>query len=251
MVSNGSRARPLIGVTTYLERAKFGVWDVESAVLHRDYLDSVVRAGGNPVLLPPVGTWDADSASFLDGLVLAGGADVDPALYGRPRDPRTGPARPERDAVELNLTRAALKLDLPLLAVCRGMQVLNVALGGTLVQHVDGHNPSPAVYEHTGIAVAPGSALAGIVGLATTVFCHHHQALDVLGDGLRVVAVAPDGTVEAVELTGARFVLGVQSHPEADTEDDRLFAALVGASRDRAVRDRAVQDRVVRDRGEQ
>ncbi|MER5266489.1 gamma-glutamyl-gamma-aminobutyrate hydrolase family protein [Actinosynnema sp. NPDC002837] len=241
MVSNGSRARPLIGVTTYLERARFGVWDVEAAVLHRDYLDSVVRAAGNPVLLPPVGTWDADSAAFLDGLVLAGGADVDPARYGRPRDPRTGPARPERDEVELSLARAALELDLPLLAVCRGMQVLNVALGGTLVQHVDGHNPAPGVFEHTGVAVAPGSALAGIVGLATTVFCHHHQALDVLGDGLRVVASAPDGTVEAVELPGARFVLGVQSHPEADTEDDRLFAALVGAGRDRAARDRGAK----------
>ncbi|MFE2751829.1 gamma-glutamyl-gamma-aminobutyrate hydrolase family protein [Actinosynnema sp. NPDC059335] len=236
MVSNGSRARPLIGVSTYLERVRFGVWDVEAAVLHRDYLDSVVRAGGNPVLLPPVGSWDADSVGFLDGLVLAGGADVDPALYGRPRDPRTGPARPERDAVELGLARAALKLDLPLLAVCRGMQVLNVALGGTLVQHVDGHNPAPAVFQHTGIAVAPGSVLAGIVGLATTVFCHHHQALDVLGDGLRVVAGAPDGTPEAVELPGSRFVLGVQSHPEADTEDDRLFAALVGAARDRGVK---------------
>ncbi|WP_367128981.1 gamma-glutamyl-gamma-aminobutyrate hydrolase family protein [Saccharothrix sp. HUAS TT1] len=241
MVSNGSRARPLIGVSTYLERVRFGVWDVEAAVLHRDYLDSVVRAGGNPVLLPPLGTWDADGVAFLDGLVLAGGADVDPALYGRPRDPRTGPARPERDLAELALARAALELDLPLLAVCRGMQVLNVALGGTLVQHVDGHNPAPGVYGHTGIAVAPGSALAGIVGLATTVYCHHHQALDVLGDGLRVVAGAPDGTPEAVELPGARFALGVQSHPEADNEDDRLFAALVGASRDRAAHDRGVK----------
>ncbi|MFI9008255.1 gamma-glutamyl-gamma-aminobutyrate hydrolase family protein [Actinosynnema sp. NPDC053489] len=249
MGSNGSRARPLIGVSTYLERVKFGVWDVEAAVLHRDYLDSVVRAGGNPVLLPPVGAWDADSVAFLDGLVLAGGADVDPALYGRPRDPRTGPARPGRDAVELDLTRAALKLDLPLLAVCRGMQVLNVALGGTLVQHVDGHNPSPGVFEHTGIAVAPGSVLAGVVGLATTVYCHHHQALDVLGDGLRVVAGAPDGTVEAVELPGSRFVLGVQSHPEADNEDDRLFAALVGAAADRSAQDRSAQDRSAQDRG--
>ncbi|WP_051772641.1 gamma-glutamyl-gamma-aminobutyrate hydrolase family protein [Saccharothrix sp. NRRL B-16314] len=247
MVSNGSSrsggpaargGRPLIGVSTYLERARFGVWDVEAAVLHRDYLDSVVRAGGNPVLLPPVGEWDADAIGFLDGLVLAGGADVDPSRYGRPRDPRTGPARPERDAVELSLTRAALKLDLPLLAVCRGMQVLNVALGGTLVQHVEGHNPAPAVFEHTGIAVAPGSRLAGVVGLATTVHCHHHQALDVVGDGLRVVAGAPDGTVEAVELPGASFVLGVQSHPEADSEDDRLFAALVDAASDR---DRGVE----------
>ncbi|MBW4717578.1 gamma-glutamyl-gamma-aminobutyrate hydrolase family protein [Saccharothrix obliqua] len=228
MVSNGSR--PLIGVTTYLERTRFGVWDVPAAVLHRDYLDSVVRAGGNPVLLPPVGVWDASAIGFLDGLVLAGGADVDPARYGRPRDTRTGPPRPDRDAAELELVRAALKLDLPLLGVCRGMQVLNVALGGTLAQHVEGHNPAPAAFEHTGVAVAPGTLLAGVVGLATTVHCHHHQAVDDLGDGLRVVASAPDGTVEAVELPGSRFVLGVQSHPEADSEDDRLFAALVAAT---------------------
>ncbi|CCH30329.1 gamma-glutamyl-gamma-aminobutyrate hydrolase family protein [Actinosynnema sp. NPDC047251] len=229
MVSNGSR--PLIGVSTYLERARFGVWDVEAAVLHRDYLDSVVRAGGNPVLLPPVGAWDTDSIGFLDGLVLSGGADVDPARYGRARDPRTGPPRTDRDTAELTLVRAALELDLPLLGVCRGMQVLNVALGGTLHQHVEGHNPAPAVFEHTGIAVAPGTRLARIVGPATTVHCHHHQSLDVVGDGLAVVASAPDGTVEAVELPGARFVLGVQSHPEADSEDDRLFAALVDATR--------------------
>ncbi len=234
MVSNGSR--PLIGVSTYLERTRFGVWDVEAAVLHRDYLDSVVRAGGNPVLLPPVGVWDADTIGFLDGLVLAGGADLDPALYHRKRDVRTGPPRPDRDVAELGLARAALKLDLPVLGVCRGMQVLNVALGGTLHQHVEGHNPAPAVFQHTGIAVAPGTLLSRIVGMATTVHCHHHQALDVIGDGLRVVAGAPDGTVEAVELPGARFVLGVQSHPEADSEDDRLFAALVGATRERDVR---------------
>ncbi|MDQ2585342.1 gamma-glutamyl-gamma-aminobutyrate hydrolase family protein [Saccharothrix yanglingensis] len=239
MASNGSR--PLIGVSTYLERAAFGIWDAEAAVLHRDYLDSVVRAGGNPVLLPPVGHWDADSIGFLDGLVLAGGADVDPARYGRPRDPRTGPPRPERDAAELDLARAALELDLPLLAVCRGMQVLNVALGGTLVQHVDGHCAAPGVFEHTGITVAAGSVLSSVVGRATTVHCHHHQALDVLGDGLLVTATAPDGTPEAVELPGARFALGVQSHPEADREDDRLFAALVAARRPAHARDGGVR----------
>ncbi|WP_209619987.1 gamma-glutamyl-gamma-aminobutyrate hydrolase family protein [Saccharothrix coeruleofusca] len=230
MASNGSR--PLIGVTTYLERARFGVWDVDAAVLHRDYLDSVVRAGGNPVLLPPMGEWDARAVGFLDGLVLAGGADVDPARYGAARDPRTGPARPDRDAAELALARAALELDLPLLAVCRGMQVLNVALGGTLRQHVDGHNPAPAVFERTEITVAPGTALAAVVGDRTGVNCHHHQALDELGKGLEVVAVAPDGVVEAVELPDARFALGVQSHPETDREDLRLFGALVRAAQE-------------------
>ncbi|NUT95823.1 MAG: gamma-glutamyl-gamma-aminobutyrate hydrolase family protein [Saccharothrix sp.] len=225
MASNGSR--PLIGISTYLDRARFGVWDVEAAVLHRDYLDSVVRAGGQPVLLPSVGEW-AD-LSFLDGLVLAGGADVDPALYGAARDPRTGPAAVERDAAELTLARAALAADLPLLAVCRGMQILNVALGGTLVQHVDGHNVTPAVFEKVDVRVS-GGRLAGVVGPSVSVMCHHHQALDVLGEGLVVTGRAPDGVVEAVELPDRRFVVGVQSHPEASRED-RVFGAFVEAAR--------------------
>ncbi|MFI9812013.1 gamma-glutamyl-gamma-aminobutyrate hydrolase family protein [Saccharothrix variisporea] len=225
MASNGSR--PLIGISTYLDRARFGVWDVEAAVLHRDYLDSVVRAGGQPVLLPPVGEWT--DVSFLDGLVLAGGADVDPALYGAARDPRTGPAAVERDAAELALARAALAADLPLLAVCRGMQILNVALGGTLVQHVDGHNVTPAVFEKVDVTVS-GGRLAAVVGSTVSVMCHHHQALDVLGDGLVVTGRAPDGVVEAVELPDRRFVVGVQSHPEASRED-RVFGAFVEAAR--------------------
>ncbi|GLZ33473.1 glutamine amidotransferase [Lentzea sp. NBRC 105346] len=222
--------KPLIGISTYLERTRFGFWDVEAAVLYRGYLDCVVRAGGNPVMLPPVGDWNADSIGFLDGLVLAGGADVDPATYGAEAAPETGAPRPDRDAAELALVHAALKNDLPLLGVCRGMQVLNVALGGTLHQHVEGHNPAPSVFEHTEITVSDG-VLAEILGAGTTVRCHHHQALDRLGDGLRVVATAPDGVVEAVELDGARFVVGVQSHPEQDVEDLRLFEALIAAAR--------------------
>ncbi|MBB5954259.1 putative glutamine amidotransferase [Saccharothrix tamanrassetensis] len=228
MVSNGSE--PLIGISTYLDRTRFGVWDVEAAVLHRAYLDSVVRAGGNPVLLPPLGNWNAGTIAFLDGLVLAGGGDVDPARYGAARDPRTGKANAHRDDAELALARAALELDLPLLAVCRGMQVLNVVLGGTLHQHVAGHNVTPAVFEKVDVAVVAGSALAGIVGPSLSVLCHHHQTLDRIGDGLEVVATAPDGEVEAVELPRKRFVLGIQSHPEADRED-RLFDAFVDAVR--------------------
>jgi putative glutamine amidotransferase len=226
--------KPLIGISTYLERTKFGFWDVEAAVLYRGYLDCVVRAGGNPVMLPPVGDWNADSIGFLDGLVLAGGADVDPTTYGQEPAPETGAPRPERDASEFALVHAALKNDLPVLGVCRGMQVLNVALGGTLHQHVDGHNPAPSVFEHTEIFVRSDSTLEGILGRGTTVQCHHHQALDRLGDGLRVVATAPDGIAEAVELDGARFVVGVQSHPEQDVDDLRLFEALIAAARRRA-----------------
>ncbi|SDP89614.1 gamma-glutamyl-gamma-aminobutyrate hydrolase family protein [Lentzea jiangxiensis] len=229
-----SASKPLVGISTYLERTRFGHWDVEAAVLYRGYLDCVVQAGGNPVMLPPVGAWNAETIAFLDGLVIAGGADIDPAAYGAERDDRTGTPNPARDETEFALVEAALKLDLPLLGVCRGMQVLNVALGGTLHQHVEGHNPAPAVFEHTEIEIAEGTALHGILGGRTTVQCHHHQSLDRVADGLGVTARAPDGTVEAVELEGARFVVGVQSHPEQDIEDLRLFAALVDVARRKA-----------------
>ncbi|SEQ50719.1 gamma-glutamyl-gamma-aminobutyrate hydrolase family protein [Lentzea albida] len=229
-----SASKPLIGISTYLERTRFGHWDVEAAVLYRGYLDCVVQAGGNPVMLPPVGAWNAETIAFLDALVIAGGADIDPGTYGAEPDERTGDPNPARDEAEFALVEAALKLDLPLLGVCRGMQVLNVALGGTLHQHVEGHNPAPAVFEHTEITVAEGTALHRILGGRTTVQCHHHQSLDRIADGLRVTAQAPDGTVEAVELEGARFVVGVQSHPEQDIEDLRLFEALVDVARSKA-----------------
>jgi putative glutamine amidotransferase len=229
-----SASKPLIGISTYLERTRFGHWDVEAAVLYRGYLDCVVKAGGNPVMLPPVGTWTAETIAFLDGLVIAGGADIDPAAYGAEKHEKTGEPRRDRDEAEFALVEAALKLDLPVLGVCRGMQVLNVALGGTLHQHVEGHNPAPGVFGHTDIEIVGDSRLHDVLGDATTVQCHHHQSLDRVADGLRVTAEAPDGTVEAVELEGAPFVVGVQSHPEQDTEDLRLFEALVEAARRRA-----------------
>ncbi|MDT7786412.1 MAG: putative glutamine amidotransferase [Pseudonocardiales bacterium] len=229
-----SASKPLIGISTYLERTRFGLWDVEAAVLYRGYLDCVVKAGGNPVMLPPVGTWTAETIGFLDGLVIAGGADVDPATYGAEPHELTGEPRRDRDDSEFALVEAALKLDLPVLGVCRGMQVLNVALGGTLHQHIEGHNEAPGVFGHTDIAVVPDTKLHAILGDHTGVQCHHHQSLDRIADGLRVTAEAPDGTVEAVELDGARFVVGVQSHPEQDIEDLRLFEALVSAARSRA-----------------
>ncbi|SES03256.1 putative glutamine amidotransferase [Lentzea xinjiangensis] len=229
-----SASEPVIGISTYLERTRFGHWDVEAAVLYRGYLDCVVQAGGTPVMLPPVGTWTSETIAFLDGLVIAGGADVDPAAYGAERHPMTGEPHRDRDDAEFALVEAALKLDLPVLGVCRGMQVLNVALGGTLHQHIEGHNPAPGVFGHTEIEVVPGTRLHTIIGSRTTVQCHHHQSLDRVADGLHVTARAPDGTVEAVELEGARFVLGVQSHPEQDVEDLRLFGDLVDVARRKA-----------------
>ncbi|MFJ5989400.1 gamma-glutamyl-gamma-aminobutyrate hydrolase family protein [Lentzea sp. NPDC092896] len=229
-----SASKPLIGISTYLERTRFGLWDVEAAVLYRGYLDCVVEAGGNPVMLPPVGTWNAETIGFLDGLVIAGGADIDPAAYGAEKHERTGEPSRARDDAEFALVEAALKLDLPVLGVCRGMQVLNVALGGTLHQHIEGHNEAPGVFGSTDITVAADSQLHTVLGDRTTVQCHHHQSLDRVADGLRVTAKAPDGTAEAVELEGARFVVGVQSHPEQDIEDLRLFEALVAAARSKA-----------------
>lgn len=235
MALNASNA-PVIGITTYLEQTRFGVWDVPAAVLQRGYLDGVVAAGGLPVLLPPVGEGAAAVLSRVDGLLVAGGADVDPVHYGAERVAATGPARPDRDFSEHTLIEAALANGVPLLGVCRGMQLLNVVLGGTLHQHLPDvfantdHLPKPGTYGRVPVKTAPGSRLAAIVGSEVDVHCHHHQSIDLLAAGLIPVAWAGDGVVEAVELAGLDFVLGVQWHPEEDGVDRRLFQALVEAA---------------------
>jgi putative glutamine amidotransferase len=231
-----SASSPLIGISSYVERTRFGVWDIPAAVLSRGYLDGVVHAGGMPVLLPPVGAWEPGHLSKLDGLVIAGGADIDPSCYGAERRTVTGPPRPDRDDSERRLVELAFELGLPLLGVCRGMQLLNVFLGGTLHQHLPeevgnhDHLPMPGTFGRVPVKIADGSRLAGILGEQVEVHCHHHQSLDRLGDGLVPVGWADDGTVEAVELPG-RFALGVQWHPEEDGLDRRLFEALVGEAR--------------------
>ncbi|RSM62192.1 gamma-glutamyl-gamma-aminobutyrate hydrolase family protein [Kibdelosporangium aridum] len=235
MVSNGSRV-PLIGITTYLEQAKFGLWELPSAVLMRSYLDSIVAAGGMPVMLPPVGRWLPEHMSHLDGLVLSGGADIDPSRYGQAPHAATGTLRLERDTSEFGLFHLALEADVPVLGVCRGLQLINIALGGTLHQHVpevagsDSHNPSPGVFGTNDIKLAPDSVVANLVGEQTIVHCHHHQAIDQLGSGLTAVGWAQDGTIEAVELAEAGFVIGVQWHPEENHTDVRLFQGLVQAA---------------------
>ncbi len=225
---------PLIGITAYGEEAAYGVWKHQAVLLPRTYPDAVLAAGGLPVLLAP----HVDVAAIvdrLDGIVLSGGPDVDPAHYGAMPDPRTGVPRAERDAAELAVLARALELGRPVLAVCRGLQVLNVGLGGTLVQHVPdavghtGHNPEPGVFGRTAIAFDADSRVGAAMGPSIIGQCHHHQAIDRLADGLVVTGRAPDGTVEAVELAGQPFVVGVQWHPEQD--DPRIFAALVAASR--------------------
>jgi anthranilate synthase component 2/putative glutamine amidotransferase len=220
----------LIGVTTYREQARWGAWDVPAVLLPASYADAVAGSGGEPVLLP-TGAGTADVVARLDGLVLAGGADVDPTRYGSAPGPHTLP-RPDRDAAELAVLQAALDRDLPLLAICRGMQLLNVALGGDLVQHLPdlpgagSHQLAPGLFVRREVRTVPGSLLDRLLGPSPAVDCHHHQALGRIAAGLTPSARAEDGVVEAVEAAGRRFCVGVQWHPEAGA-DPRLFAALV------------------------
>ncbi|MFI0166068.1 gamma-glutamyl-gamma-aminobutyrate hydrolase family protein [Streptomyces sp. NPDC017095] len=225
-------ARPLIGVSTYLESgARWGVWELEAALLPAGYPRLVQRAGGLAAMLPPDAPAHAAAAvARLDGLVVAGGPDVDPARYGAERSPRTGPPAPRRDAWELALIDAALAAGLPLLGICRGMQLLNVALGGTLVQHLDGHAEAVGVFGGHPVKPVPGTRYGGIVPEELTVPTYHHQAVERLGEGLVPSAYAADGTVEAVELPADRgWALGVQWHPEMG-EDTRVMRALVAAA---------------------
>ncbi|WP_243843047.1 MULTISPECIES: gamma-glutamyl-gamma-aminobutyrate hydrolase family protein [unclassified Mumia] len=230
----------MIGLTTYLEQSATGVWDVQASFLPRIYFDAITRAGGVAVLLPPQ---PPDGAARvldgLDGLVLTGGKDVDPTSYRQEPHPLTDEPRRDRDAWERALLDGALVRDLPVLGICRGAQMLNVALGGTLHQHLPDvvgharHQLGDAVFSTTTARIVPGTRLATIVGDAVDAQCYHHQGLDRLGDGLVVSARADDGTVEAVELPSAPFVVAVQWHPEETLDDLRLFAALVDAAADR------------------
>jgi putative glutamine amidotransferase len=235
---------PLVGISAYCEQARWGLWDQPAMVLPRRYADRVAAAGGIPVLLPPVPGVE-EAVARLDGLVLSGGGDIDPARYQAEPSPQISSVRQERDAAELALFDAALERHLPVLGICRGLQVINVARGGTLHQHLpdvvghDGHSPTPGAFGEHAVRVAPGSRLSQVLGrdevdLSLAAPTHHHQAVDRLGTGLTATAWAEDDTIEAVELeTGnGSFVLAVQWHPEAG-EDPSLFRALVAAARDR------------------
>jgi putative glutamine amidotransferase len=224
--------RPLIGVSTYLETgARWGVWELEAALLPAGYPRLVQRAGGLAVMLPPdAPEHAAATVARLDGVVIAGGPDVEPARYGAERDARTGPPAVERDAWELALIEAALAAGVPLLGICRGMQLLNVALGGTLVQHLAGHAEVLGVFGGHPVRPVPGTRYASLVPEETVVPTYHHQSVDRLGEGLMVSARAEDGTVEAVELpSAAGWTLGVQWHPEMGN-DVRVMRGLVRAA---------------------
>lgn len=222
--------RPIIGITTYVEPAGWGVWHAREAVLlPHPYVEAVTAAGGRAVLLPPDDV-DADVVRILDGLVLAGGADIGPGLYGESPGPLTD-SRPARDAGEVTVARAAVQRDLPVLGVCRGMQLLAALAGGRLHQHLpdvvghDKHRPALGVYGTHAVRFAPGSRIAALMGDDTEVNSYHHQGVADPGS-LTVTGWADDGVVEAVEDPSRRFLLGVQWHPEAD-RDIRLFQALV------------------------
>ncbi|MDP9285529.1 MAG: gamma-glutamyl-gamma-aminobutyrate hydrolase family protein [Actinomycetota bacterium] len=227
----GRGSKPVVGITTYLTRAAFGVWDLDAALVPAAYVRSVVRAGGVPLLVPP-GAAAEEALDALDGLVFSGGSDLDPELYGEEAHAETVGVVRERDDFELDLMRLALARDVPLLAICRGSQVLNVALGGGLEQHVpdrvaaDTHKHTPGVFAEHEVDVLDGTKLASVVGRRSAVKSHHHQGYGKLGTGLREAAQAQDGTIEALEDPDRRFTLGVLWHPE-EGDDLALFEALV------------------------
>lgn len=235
----GHQGGPVIGLTTYVEPARQGVWDVPAAYLQYQYVESVTRVGGVAVLLPPQpvtpGAVDA-VLDRLDGLVLTGGKDVDARLYGEAPHAEADTPRTERDSCELALLRGALDRDLPVLGICRGAQVLNVALGGTLIQHLpevvgaDAHRAGPGAFAHHVVRTVPGSRLADVLGESARACCYHHQAIGTLAPGLTAAGYAEDGVVEALELPDARFALAVQWHPEEALDDVRLFRALAEAA---------------------
>ena len=226
--------RPVIGITSYVEQARWGVWDVPAAVLPFRYVERVEAAGATAVVLPPGAAADGSVLDRLDAVVFAGGADLDPSLYGAEPHAETTGLRPERDAAEVPLMRAALDRDLPTLGICRGMQVLSVVCGGSLVQHLpdvvghEGHRPSPGVYGLHDVRLEPGSRAAAILGERVSVPSYHHQGLDSPGS-LTVTGWADDESPEVVEHPDRRFAMGVLWHPEAG-DDLRLFTALVAAA---------------------
>ena len=232
----------MIGLTTYLEQASTGVWNVPASFLPKVYFEAVNRAGGIAVLLPPQPVSPRIARQViagLDGLIVTGGKDVDPALYGQEPHDTTDAPRPDRDAWENALLEAAIETETPFLGICRGLQVLNVALGGTLHQHLpdvigsNRYNLGGGIFNENHVSVAEKSLLADALNGSgmLAVKSYHHQAVDQLADGLVVAGRSDDGLVQAVELPDVPFGLAVQWHPEEDHETDlRLFEALVQAA---------------------
>ena len=226
---------PLIGLSTYRERARWGVWDIEADVLPRSYADSVEAAGGVPVLLPPLDPTSARTVvARLDGLIITGGADVDPGQYDEPPHAKASGWRDDRDAWEIALLDAADSRGIPVLGICRGMQLMAVRTGGSLDQHTpelvghEDHSPGGDEFGMIDVETVPGSRLRSLVGDRQRVGCHHHQSVR-SHPGFAAAAVAIDGTLEGMEQPGPRFCLAVQWHPET-LADAGLFRGLVEAA---------------------
>jgi putative glutamine amidotransferase len=226
----------VVGITTYVEPAAWGVWKLPAALIPYDYVRAIEHAGARALLVPPSEDGVEETLDALDGILFSGGADLDPDVYGAEAHPETNGVRPERDRAELALLEAALARDMPVLAVCRGMQVMNVARGGDLVQHLpdvvgnESHREVKGTFSEHPVRIEDGSKLGAVVGDRAPVKSSHHQGLGRVGEGLREVAWADDGTIEGVEDPGRRFALGVLWHPEAG-ENLKLFEALVVAAR--------------------
>ena len=249
----GARSRPIIGLTSYLEQAQTGAWDLPASFLPKIYFEAVTDAGGIAVLLPPQPVDSEIAASLiqgLDGLILTGGKDVDPARYGQKPHLNTDVPRKDRDAFEDALLRAAIDQNVPFLGICRGAQMLNVVLGGTIIQHLPDiigstrYSAGGGIFRVNDVAVAPDTTLSGLLGGddSIAVKSYHHQAIDALAEGLIVSARGDDGIIQAVELPSVDFGVAVQWHPEEDAKEDaRLFMGVVeAAARHRAQREALV-----------
>jgi putative glutamine amidotransferase len=228
--------KPIIGITTYLTSARFGTWEEDAALIPAAYVRAMEAAGGRALLVPPSMEGIEETLDRLDGLLFSGGSDLDPELYGQEAHAETNGVVTERDRAEIALLQAALERDMPVLAVCSGSQVLIVARGGDLVQHLpdvvgdEKHKHTPGLFADHDVDLVSGTRVQQILGDHAPVKSHHHQGYGRLGEGLREAARAEDGTIEAVEDPSRRFALGVLWHPEAG-EDFALFEALVEEAR--------------------
>jgi len=224
--------KPVVGITSYAEEVTWGAWVEEAALVPLSYVRAIERAGGRPLVIPPSEGAIEETLAVLDGILFSGGSDLHPALYDAEAHPETQGVHEARDRAEMALLAAALERDMPVLAVCRGSQVLNVARGGDLVQHLpevlghEEHKHTPGEYSDHEVTLEPDTRVGGLLGERTPVKSHHHQGFGRIGEGLRTAGYAEDGTVEALEDPSKRFAVGVLWHPE-EGEDMALFEALV------------------------
>lgn len=230
--------RPIVGITSYAQPARWGVWELPAALVPWSYVESVERAGGRALLVPPSTEGVGETIAALDGLIFSGGIDIDPEQYGHERHPSTDAAQRRRDEGELALLEAALTADLPTLAICRGFQLLNVLRGGDLIQHLpetvghEGHREVPGTFSEHPVEVKEGTRLETILGARhPAVKSSHHQGIGRVGEGLVETAWAEDGSLEGLEDPTRRFAVAVLWHPEMEEDDKRLFEALVAEAK--------------------